>query len=39
MWKTNGKTTTLVLFLDSLFPKIEAMCEVLLLEKQENTGS
>jgi len=23
MWKTNGKTTTLSLFLDSLFPKTE----------------
>jgi len=23
MWKANGKTTTLVLFLDSLFPKAE----------------
>jgi len=23
MWKANGKTTTLVLFLDSLFPKTE----------------
>jgi hypothetical protein len=23
MWKANGKTTTLSLFLDSLFPKIE----------------
>jgi hypothetical protein len=22
MWKANGKTTTLVLFLDSLFPKV-----------------
>jgi hypothetical protein len=32
MWKTNGKTTTLVPFLDSLFPKIEEMCEILQLE-------
>jgi hypothetical protein len=23
MWKRNGKTTTLLLFLDSLFPKTE----------------
>jgi hypothetical protein len=23
MWKANGKTTTLSLFLDSLFPEIE----------------
>jgi hypothetical protein len=23
MWKANGNTTTLLLFLDSLFPKIE----------------
>jgi hypothetical protein len=23
MWKANGKTTTLLLFLDSLFPKTE----------------
>jgi hypothetical protein len=23
MWKANGKTTTLVLFLDNLFPKRE----------------
>jgi hypothetical protein len=29
MWKANGKTTTLLLFLDSLFPKIEEMCEML----------
>jgi hypothetical protein len=27
MWKANGKTTTLLLFLDSLFPKIEEMCK------------
>ena len=34
MWKTNGKTTTLSLFLDSLFPKTEIpyICEMLPLE-------
>jgi hypothetical protein len=26
MWKANGKTTTLSLFLDSLFPKTEIPC-------------
>jgi hypothetical protein len=26
MWKENGKTTTLLLFLDSLFPKTEIPC-------------
>jgi hypothetical protein len=29
MWKANGKTTTLILFLDSLSPKIEVTCEML----------
>jgi hypothetical protein len=33
MWKANGKTTTLLLFLDSLFPKTEIyVCEILPLE-------
>jgi hypothetical protein len=34
MWKANGKTTTLSLFLDSLFPKTEISytCEMLPLE-------
>jgi hypothetical protein len=34
MWKGNGKTTTVPLFLDSLFPKTEipCICEMLLLE-------
>jgi hypothetical protein len=32
MWKANGKATTLVHFLYSLFPKIEVMCELPLLE-------
>jgi hypothetical protein len=32
MWKAYGKTTTLLLFLDSLFPKIEEMCEMHKLE-------
>jgi hypothetical protein len=26
MWKANGKTTTLSLFLDSLFPKTKIPC-------------
>jgi hypothetical protein len=26
MWKANGKTTTLSLFLDGLFPKTEIPC-------------
>jgi hypothetical protein len=26
MWKANGKTTTLSLFLDSLFPETEIPC-------------
>jgi hypothetical protein len=26
MWKANGKTTTLTLFLDSLFPETEIPC-------------
>jgi hypothetical protein len=26
LWKANGKTTTLSLFLDSLFPKTEIPC-------------
>jgi hypothetical protein len=33
MWKANGKTNTLLLFLDSLFPKTEIyVCEMLPLE-------
>ena len=28
MWKANGKTTTLSLFLDSLFPKTEAWTKI-----------
>ena len=39
MWKANGKTTTLSLFLDSLFPKTEIpyICEMLPLKtKQPN---
>jgi hypothetical protein len=33
MWKANGKTTTLLLFLDTLFPKTEIyVCEMLPLE-------
>jgi hypothetical protein len=28
MWKANGKTTTLVLFLDNLFPKTEAIWSI-----------
>jgi len=34
MWKANGKTTTLSLFLDRLFPKTEIpyICEMLPLE-------
>jgi hypothetical protein len=31
MWKANGKTTTIQLFLDSLSPKTE-ICEMLPLE-------
>jgi hypothetical protein len=38
MWKTNGKTTTLVLFLDSIFPKTEVMCEMLQLEIKHSRG-
>jgi hypothetical protein len=37
MWKANGKTTTLVLFLDRLLPKIEVMCEMLQLETKHIT--
>jgi hypothetical protein len=32
MWRANGKTNTLILFLDSVFPKTEVMCETLLPE-------
>jgi hypothetical protein len=32
MWKANEKTTILILFLDSLFPKIEVKCEMLWLD-------
>jgi hypothetical protein len=33
MWKANGKTATLLFFLDSLFPKKEIyVCEMLPLE-------
>jgi hypothetical protein len=28
IWKANGKTTTLVLFLDSLFPKVWILLEL-----------
>jgi hypothetical protein len=35
-WKANGKTTTLLLFLDSLFLKIKDKCKMLPLEKQQS---
>jgi hypothetical protein len=38
MWKANGKTTTLLLFLDSFFPKTEEMCEKLQLEIKHSGG-
>jgi hypothetical protein len=38
MWKANGKTTILILFLDSLFPKIEVKCEMLQLEIKHSGG-
>ena len=40
MWKANGKTTTLSLFLDSLFPKTEIpyICEMIPLETKQSGG-
>ena len=40
MWKVNGKTTTLSLFLDSLFPKteIQYICEMLPLETKDRNA-
>jgi hypothetical protein len=38
MWRANGKTTTLLLLLDSLCPKIEEMNEMLQLEIKHYTG-
>jgi len=40
MWKANGKTTTLSLFVDSLFPKTEVpyICEMLPLETKYSGG-
>ena len=40
IWKANGKTTTLSLFLDSLFPKTEIpyICEMLHLETKQSRG-
>jgi hypothetical protein len=38
MWKSNGKTTTLILFLDSPFPKIEVKCKMLQLEINHSGG-
>jgi hypothetical protein len=34
----DSKTTALVLFLDSLFPKIKEMCEMLRLEIKHSGG-
>ena len=40
MWKANGQTTTLSLFLDSLFPKREIpyICEMVPLETKQSGG-
>jgi hypothetical protein len=38
MWKANRETTTLILFLDSLFPKIEVMCQMHQLEIKHSGG-
>jgi hypothetical protein len=41
LWKTNGKTTTLLLFLDSLFPKPYIhihICKMLPLETKQSGG-
>jgi hypothetical protein len=41
MWKANGKSTTLLLFLDSLFPKTDryiCICEMLPLETKFQSG-
>jgi hypothetical protein len=37
MWKANGKTTTLLLFLDSLFQK-QRKCEMLPLVTKQSGG-
>jgi hypothetical protein len=39
MWKANRKTTTLVIFLDSLSPKTNVISYWMTLRKQEDTGS
>ena len=36
MWTANGKTNTLLLFLDSLFRKTEISCEMLPLETKQS---
>jgi hypothetical protein len=36
MWKENGKTTTLLLFQGSLFPKTDTICEMLPLETKQS---
>jgi hypothetical protein len=37
MWKANGKTTTLLLFLDSLFPKTEIIYARCFLWRQNGS--
>jgi hypothetical protein len=38
MWKANGKSTTLLLFLDSLFPKTEIAFYNRLLKERYKGG-
>jgi hypothetical protein len=35
IWKTNGKTTTLLLFLDSIFPKTETNAKCFLWRQND----
>jgi hypothetical protein len=46
MWKANGKTTTLSLFLDSLFPKtdileeaVDLSSDILLMNEYTDQGT